>query len=81
MHSQSAHAISSSCLRKSHLDKVVDPAGGSYYIGEPSTVPLAQEAWKLFIDIEDKGGFLACINDGSIQKTVSSETSAKRHTM
>lgn len=63
---------------ESHLDKVVDPAGGSYYV-ETLTVSLAQEAWKLFIDIEDKGGFLACINDGSIQKTVN-ETSAKRHT-
>ncbi|WP_301196921.1 acyl-CoA mutase large subunit family protein, partial [uncultured Muribaculum sp.] len=61
---------------ESHLDKVVDPAGGSYYV-ETLTVSLAQEAWKLFIDIEDKGGFLACINDGSIQKTVN-ETSAKR---
>ncbi|WP_303425055.1 acyl-CoA mutase large subunit family protein, partial [uncultured Muribaculum sp.] len=44
---------------ESHLDKVVDPAGGSYYV-ETLTVSLAQEAWKLFIDIEDKGGFLAC---------------------
>ncbi len=62
---------------ESHLDKVVDPAGGSYYV-ETLTVSLAQEAWKLFLEIEDKGGFLACINDGSIQQTVN-ETAAKRH--
>ncbi|MBD5267956.1 MAG: methylmalonyl-CoA mutase small subunit [Bacteroides sp.] len=62
---------------ESHLDKVVDPAGGSYYI-ETLTVSLAQEAWKLFLEVEEKGGFLACINDGSIQKAVN-ETSAKRH--
>ncbi len=63
---------------ESHLDKVVDPAGGSYYV-ETLTVSLAKEAWKLFLEVEDKGGFLACINDNSIQKAVN-ETSAKRHT-
>ena len=38
---------------ESHLDKVVDPAGGSYYV-EKLTVSLAEEAWKLFLDIEEK---------------------------
>ncbi|MCM1504179.1 MAG: methylmalonyl-CoA mutase small subunit [Muribaculum sp.] len=63
---------------ESHLDKVVDPAGGSYYV-ETLTVSLANEAWKLFLEVEEKGGFLACINDNSIQKAIN-ETSAKRHT-
>lgn len=63
---------------ESHLDKVVDPAGGSYYV-ETLTVSLANEAWKLFLEIEEKGGFLACINDCTVQKAVN-ETSAKRHT-
>lgn len=63
---------------ESHLDKVVDPAGGSYYV-ETLTVSLAKEAWKLFLQVEEKGGFLACINDCSIQKAIN-ETSAKRHT-
>ncbi|MDE5744367.1 MAG: methylmalonyl-CoA mutase small subunit, partial [Paramuribaculum sp.] len=63
---------------ESHLDKVVDPAGGSYYV-ETLTVSIAAEAWKLFLEIEDKGGFLACVNNGTVQKTVR-ETSAKRHT-
>lgn len=63
---------------ESHLDKVVDPAGGSYYV-ETLTVSIAAEAWKLFLDIEDKGGFLACVNNGTVQKTVR-ETSEKRHT-
>ncbi|MDE5921321.1 MAG: methylmalonyl-CoA mutase subunit beta, partial [Paramuribaculum sp.] len=47
---------------ESHLDKVVDPAGGSYYV-ETLTVAIAKEAWKLFLDVEEKGGFLACCND------------------
>ncbi len=63
---------------ESHLDKVVDPAGGSYYV-ETLTVSIANEAWKLFLAVEDKGGFLACINDGSVQAAIR-ETSAKRHT-
>lgn len=63
---------------ESHLDKVVDPAGGSYYV-ETLTVSIAKEAWKLFLEVEEKGGFLTCVNDGSIQAAVR-ETSAKRHT-
>ena len=62
---------------ESHLDKVVDPAGGSYYV-ETLTVSLANEAWKLFIDIDDKGGFFALVNNGEIQKEVN-ESSKKRH--
>ncbi|MCM1163875.1 MAG: methylmalonyl-CoA mutase small subunit [Muribaculaceae bacterium] len=62
---------------ESHLDKVVDPAGGSYYV-ETLTVSLAKEAWKLFLDVEEKGGFLACCNDGSVAAAVR-ESSAKRH--
>lgn len=63
---------------ESHLDKVVDPAGGSYYV-ETLTVSIAAEAWKLFLAVEDNGGFLAQINNGEIQKAVR-ETSEKRHT-
>ncbi len=63
---------------ESHLDKVVDPAGGSYYV-ETLTVSLAHEAWKLFIDIDDKGGFFTLVNNGEIQKSVN-ESSKKRHT-
>ena len=63
---------------ESHLDKVVDPAGGSYYV-ETLTVSIASEAWKLFLEVEEKGGFLACLADNTIQKAVN-ETAAKRHT-
>ncbi|MDE5555282.1 MAG: acyl-CoA mutase large subunit family protein, partial [Muribaculaceae bacterium] len=40
---------------ESHLDKVVDPAGGSYYV-ETLTLSIANEAWKLFLAVVDKGG-------------------------
>lgn len=62
---------------ESHLDKVVDPAGGSYYV-ETLTVSLAEQAWKTFLEIEDKGGFFKAVADGEIQKAVN-ESSAKRH--
>ncbi len=63
---------------ESHLDKVVDPAGRSYYV-ETLTVSIANEAWKLFLATEEKGGFLAALADGSVQAAIN-ETNAKRHT-
>ncbi len=63
---------------ESHLDKVVDPAGGSYYV-ETLTVSIANEAWKLFIEVEENGGFFAQVTNGDVQKAIR-ETSEKRHT-
>lgn len=54
---------------ESHLDKVVDPAGGSYYV-ETLTAAIANEAWKLFLEVEDKGGFLAEVAAGNVQAAV-----------
>lgn len=63
---------------ESHMDKVVDPAGGSYYV-EELTVAIAQEAWKLFLATVEEGGFFACVGDGRVQKAVN-DSCAKRHT-
>lgn len=41
---------------ESHLDRVVDPAAGSYYI-EQLTKALAEQAWQHFQEIEAQGGF------------------------
>ena len=57
---------------------MIDPAGGSYYV-ETLTVAIAKEAWKLFLDVEEKGGFLAECNAGEVQKAVR-ESAEKRHT-
>ncbi|MBR5171643.1 MAG: methylmalonyl-CoA mutase small subunit [Muribaculaceae bacterium] len=54
---------------ESHLDKVVDPAGGSYYV-EMLTKNLAEQGWKLFLDVEDKGGFKAALESGDIIEAV-----------
>ncbi|MDD4190430.1 MAG: methylmalonyl-CoA mutase family protein [Mangrovibacterium sp.] len=61
---------------ESHFDKVVDPAAGSYYI-EELTALIADEAWKLFLQIQDKGGFLAAAKEGFMQKKIG-EMAAKR---
>ena len=63
---------------ESHMDKVVDPAGGSYYV-ETLTVAIANEAWKLFLAVEDEGGFFAALATGEVQKAVNSSCE-KRHT-
>lgn len=52
-----------------HLDKVVDPAGGSYYI-ESLTENMVNHAWKMFLEIEEKGGYIQAFKDGFIQKQI-----------
>jgi methylmalonyl-CoA mutase len=63
---------------EAYFDKVVDPAAGSYYI-ENLTNLIADNAWKLFLEIEDKGGFLSGLKSGFIQtKLRESAASRKR---
>ena len=61
---------------EAHFDKIVDPSAGSYYI-EELTVSIAEEAWKLFLEIQDKGGFIAAAKESFIQDKVE-EMAAKR---
>ena len=61
---------------ESHFDKIVDPAAGSYYV-EELTASIADEAWKLFLAIQDKGGFVAAAKEGFIQAEVK-KMAAKR---
>lgn len=63
---------------ESHMDKVVDPAGGSYYV-EILTDSIAKEAWKLFLAVEDDSSFFAQVGEGKVQAAVN-ESCAKRHT-
>ncbi len=43
-------------LEESHIGRVLDPAGGSWF-AEDLTRKLAQQAWEHFRDIEGRGGF------------------------
>ncbi len=62
---------------EAHFDKLVDVAGGSYTI-EHLTDSIAQEAWKLFLAVENAGGFLAESLNGNIQNAVNASND-KRH--
>lgn len=62
---------------ESHFDKVVDPSAGSYFI-EELTTSLANECWKIFLDVEDKGGFFSEAKSGNIQDEINA-TNTKRH--
>src|SRR6478672_1266544 len=43
-------------LEESHIGRVLDPAGGSWFV-EDLTKALAEQAWKHFQHIESRGGF------------------------
>ena len=54
---------------ESYLDKIVDPAAGSYYI-ENLTDSIAQYAWQLFLTVEEKQGFAAALREGFVQDEI-----------
>ena len=61
---------------EAHFDKIADPAAGSYYI-ETLTASIAEQAWKLFLEVQEKGGFIAAFRAGFVQAQVN-EMAAKR---
>ena len=52
-----------------YLDKVVDPSAGSYYI-ENLTQLIAEAAWKVFLQVEEKGGMIEAVKSGLVQDLV-----------
>jgi|WetSurMetagenome_2_1015567.scaffolds.fasta_scaffold01916_8 methylmalonyl-CoA mutase len=58
---------------EAYFDKVADPAGGSYYV-EALTSLLVSEAWKLFLEIEMKGGCLKAVSAGFIASRIRSDS-------
>ena len=61
---------------ESHFDQVVDPAGGSYYV-ENLTQSIAAEAWKLFLEIEEKGGYTEAYKARLIVERIKASAAAK----
>ena len=53
-------------LEESHLGRVVDPSGGSWFV-EDLTDQLAQQAWAKFQELESLGGFVAARDHLSAQ--------------
>lgn len=61
---------------EAHLNRIVDPAAGSYYI-ENLTVSIAKQAWELFLKVEEEGGMVNAIKAGSVQEAVNGSNKAR----
>ncbi|MFF3462207.1 methylmalonyl-CoA mutase family protein [Streptomyces sp. NPDC002619] len=61
-----ARNTSTILVEESHLARVIDPAGGSWYV-ERLTDELAEAAWEFFRSIERDGGQSAVLRSGRIR--------------
>lgn len=56
-------------VEEGHLARVLDPAGGSWYV-ESLTEALAQAAWEWFTKIERAGGLAAALGSGLVRDRI-----------
>ncbi len=61
---------------ESHFSKIVDAAGGSYYI-EELTGYIIEAAWKLFIEVQEQGGYMEALKKGFVQAAVKATAHAR----
>jgi methylmalonyl-CoA mutase len=71
-------------VQEAHLARVIDPAGGSWFV-ESLTRELAAAAWEFFQEIEGAGGVLAALDSGLVAERVAAvrerrEVAAARRT-
>ncbi|MDH6355240.1 methylmalonyl-CoA mutase [Dysgonomonas sp. PH5-45] len=59
-----------------HFDNTTDPSAGSYYI-ENLTSSIAEQAWALFLTVDEKG-FYEELKAGSIQTAICASAEARR---
>ncbi|WP_200304679.1 methylmalonyl-CoA mutase family protein [Streptomyces adelaidensis] len=71
-----ARNTSTILIEESHLSRVTDPAGGSWYV-ERLTDELAHVGWEFFQEIERAGGQAAALRSGSVRERLA-ETWAAR---
>jgi methylmalonyl-CoA mutase len=71
-----ARNVQSILKEESHFNKIVDPAAGSYYI-EELTQSIIDAAWKLFKDVEEKGGYTEAFKAGFVQEQVKAVSDKK----
>lgn len=64
------------CQEESHLGRVNDPAGGSWYV-ENLSDDIAKKAWEIFQDIEARGGLLSCLRSNVIQEMIAKTADAR----
>ncbi|TFV91557.1 methylmalonyl-CoA mutase [Blastococcus sp. CT_GayMR20] len=56
-------------VEEGHLARVLDPAGGSWYV-ESLTDEIAQAAWDWFTEIERAGGLVAALDSGLVRDRI-----------
>ena len=61
---------------ESHLSRVIDAAGGAYFI-ETMTEALSSRGWSYFTEIESKGGMEAAYRDGVIVSDIETVVSSR----
>src|SRR5699024_1405208 len=63
---------------ESFIDKVADPAAGSYYV-EQLTDQIGEQAWTIFQNIEKEGGLFQAIEDGFVQEAIQESRNRRDH--
>jgi methylmalonyl-CoA mutase len=63
-------------IEEGHLARVLDPAGGSWYV-EALTEELAQAAWAWFTEIERAGGLPAALASGLVRDRIGAAWAAR----
>lgn len=71
-----ARNVSTILIEESHLARVIDPAGGSWFV-ESLTNDLANRAWERFTQIEAAGGMAAALTQGLPQEWLSATRAAR----
>lgn len=64
-------------LHETRADRVVDPAGGSWYV-ERLTADLAEAAWQRFQEVEAEGGLARALAAGTAQARVARAAEERR---
>ncbi|MEV1064875.1 methylmalonyl-CoA mutase family protein [Streptomyces sp. NPDC050263] len=71
-----ARNTSTILIEESHLSRVIDPAGGSWYV-ERLTDELAHAGWEFFQGIEQAGGQAAALRSGAIRERLAETWSVR----
>jgi methylmalonyl-CoA mutase len=71
---RNVHAL---LIEESHVARVIDPAGGSWYV-EDLTEQLAVKSWAWFTDIERSGGLRAALASGVLADQLAASRETRR---
>ncbi|MEV7643629.1 methylmalonyl-CoA mutase family protein [Streptomyces rubiginosohelvolus] len=71
-----ARNTSTILMEESHLARVIDPAGGSWYV-ERLTDELAAAAWSFFQETERAGGLPAALRSGTVAQRLAATWAAR----